>query len=305
MRFLVVGAAAIIAAAVPFASSNGESRDCAECLRIIEPPAVVSRAAVTVAPDETDVANAQAELALPDKADSRDDKAADASPSKLCNTLVEAAQSNGLPPGFLARLIWQESRFDPTSVSRVGARGIAQFMPETAAEVGLSNPYDPIESVAASARLLSRLNREFGNLGLAAGAYNAGSGRVRDWLANRQSLPKETRAYIRIITGHTAENWTEPRSVIDLQTKQPADSPCREAVAEHSSDATPVTVALTPEIKSLIDQARKEAAAAEQRRKLAKASRHRRGKSTMVASRRGKKVVVAGRSRNQHYASAK
>jgi soluble lytic murein transglycosylase-like protein len=58
---------------------------------------------------------------------------------------------------------------------------VAQFMPATANWRGLSNPFDPLEAKAESAKLLRDLRREFGNLGLAAAAYNAGSGRVRDW----------------------------------------------------------------------------------------------------------------------------
>jgi hypothetical protein len=66
-------------------------------------------------------------------------------------------------------LIWQESRFDPAAVSRAGAQGVAQFMPATANWRGLSNPFDPVEAIAQSAKLLRDLRREFGNLGLASG----------------------------------------------------------------------------------------------------------------------------------------
>jgi len=108
---------------------------------------------------------------------------------------------------FFARLIWQESRFDPTAVSRAGAQGVAQFMPATANSRGLADPFDPIESIAHSAKLLRDLRRELGNLGLAAAAYNAGPRRVRDWLAGRRGLPRETDAYVRLITGQSPEQW--------------------------------------------------------------------------------------------------
>jgi hypothetical protein len=125
----------------------------------------------------------------------------------ICNALAVAAQENDLPIDFFTRLIWQESRFDPTAVSRAGAQGVAQFMPATASWRGLSDPFDPLEAIAKSAKLLRDLRREFGNLGLAAAAYNAGSGRVRDWLAGRRGLPGETSGYVRIVTGRSPEQW--------------------------------------------------------------------------------------------------
>jgi hypothetical protein len=130
-----------------------------------------------------------------------------ASVASICDALAAAAAENDLPVDFFARLIWQESRFDPTAVSRAGAQGVAQFMPATASWRGLANPFDPIEAITQSAKLLRDLRREFGNLGLAAAAYNAGPGRVRDWLAGRRGLPRETDAYVRLITGQSPEQW--------------------------------------------------------------------------------------------------
>ncbi len=130
-----------------------------------------------------------------------------ASVVRICDVLAAAAAENDLPVDFFARLIWQESRFDPTAVSRAGAQGVAQFMPATASARGLADPFDPIEAIAHSAKLLRDLRREFGNLGLAAAAYNAGPGRVRDWLAGRRGLPRETDAYVRLITGQSPEQW--------------------------------------------------------------------------------------------------
>ena len=80
-------------------------------------------------------------------------------------------------------------------------------MPGTAAQFGLKNPFDPFEALPASARFLRQLSEQFGNFGLAAAAYNAGPGRVLKWLANRGGLPRETQAYVRIITGRPAEDW--------------------------------------------------------------------------------------------------
>jgi soluble lytic murein transglycosylase-like protein len=80
-------------------------------------------------------------------------------------------------------------------------------MPGTARMRGLADPFQPREAIAKSAELLRDLNLEFGNLGLAAAAYNAGPGRVRDWLGGRRALPGETQAYVRIVTGRSAEEW--------------------------------------------------------------------------------------------------
>jgi soluble lytic murein transglycosylase-like protein len=107
--------------------------------------------------------------------------------------LEQAAAENALPVEFFARVIWQESRFDALAVSPKGAAGIAQFMPATASWHGLANPFDPLEALRHSAAYLRELLNQFGNLGLAAAAYNAGPARVTGWLANHRPLPNETR----------------------------------------------------------------------------------------------------------------
>ena len=128
--------------------------------------------------------------------------------SELCPALEQAAAENGLPFDFFVRVIWQESRFDALAVSPKGAQGIAQFMPRTADWRGLSNPFDVSAALKASASYLRDLHSRFGNLGLAAAAYNAGPQRLQDWLSGHGGLPKETRQYVQIITGHSAEEWT-------------------------------------------------------------------------------------------------
>ena len=143
--------------------------------------------------------------------------ARDLSREELCDALASAAQANDLPVGFFVRLIWQESRFIASAVSRAGAQGLAQFMPAVAAEHGLANPFDPRQALPKSAEFLRLLRREFGNLGLAAAAYNAGSGRIKSWLERRAKLPEQLRArarlpretehYVTVITGHAPERW--------------------------------------------------------------------------------------------------
>jgi hypothetical protein len=125
----------------------------------------------------------------------------------LCNTLFSSAQDNDLPVPFFANLLWQESRLRVDDVSKKGAQGIAQFMPKTAVETGLANPFDPMQAIPASARFLQRLRLQFGNLGFVAAAYNAGAHRVIEWLERRASLPRETRDYVVRVTGLSVETW--------------------------------------------------------------------------------------------------
>ncbi|MBS0538948.1 MAG: lytic transglycosylase domain-containing protein [Proteobacteria bacterium] len=132
---------------------------------------------------------------------------------EICRTLGQSAADNNLPEEFFTRLIWQESAFDPKAVSPMGAQGIAQFMPATAALRGLANAFEPLEALRESASYLGELRNTFGgNLGLAAAAYNAGPNAVENWIAGRaNSLPFETQAYVRIVTGHAVEAWkTKP-----------------------------------------------------------------------------------------------
>lgn len=146
---------------------------------------------------------------------------------EVCGTLVEAAERNNLPVPFFISLLFQESRFQPEIVSNAGAQGVAQFMPETAASMGLENPFDPLQAIPASARLLRNLVSQFGNLGLAAAAYNAGPKRIQDWLGKKGKLPEETKGYVKTITGRPAEKWTAA-SLLPGQ-RLPRHAPCQEA----------------------------------------------------------------------------
>src|SRR5947209_2440774 len=118
-----------------------------------------------------------------------------------------SARAQSLPVVFLTRLIWQESNFQANAVSPAGARGIAQFMPKTAEARGLADPFDPEAAIPKAASLLAELRQQFGNLGLAAAAYNAGPARVAKWVAEGGDLPLETRNYVSIISRHSIDEW--------------------------------------------------------------------------------------------------
>jgi hypothetical protein len=149
----------------------------------------------------------------------------------ICLMIESAARENGLPLEFFARVIWQESRFNAGAVgpmTRYGSRaqGIAQFMPGTAGERGLLDPFDPVQALPKAAEFLAELRNQFGNLGLAAAAYNAGPGRVSAFLNNHRALPSETRNYVAIITGWTADDWASPKPPETSDTTIPQGVPC-------------------------------------------------------------------------------
>lgn len=134
--------------------------------------------------------------------------------AELCTTAASVAVANGLPVAFFLNLIHQESGFKTDVVSRAGAQGIAQFMPRVAASYGLADPFEPVAALTASGKLLSELVAQFGNLGLAAAAYNAGPKRIQDWVAKRRGLPAETVHYVQSITGRSAARWASAQTAM-------------------------------------------------------------------------------------------
>jgi hypothetical protein len=140
------------------------------------------------------------------------------SAESICLLVEAAARANGLPVEFFARVIWQESRFradevGPLTRSGDRAQGIAQFMPRTARARRLLDPFDPVEALPKSAEFLRELRDQFGNLGLAAAAYNAGPQRIRDWMAGKRAITAETGHYVLAITGRSIDEWLPARNV--------------------------------------------------------------------------------------------
>lgn len=151
----------------------------------------------------------------------------------VCAAIEGQAGANGLDPHFFARLLWKESLFEPSAVSPVGAQGIAQFMPETARIVGLDDPFNPAKAIAASAAYLARLTAEFGNIGLAAVAYNGGEARAATFLGGGTMLPWETQDYVEAITGHNAWAWRDdPPEMDKLDLRLKGDTAFRDACIE-------------------------------------------------------------------------
>jgi len=109
----------------------------------------------------------------------------------------EVAQTYSLDPALLKAIAKVESSFNPKAVSPKGALGLMQLMPTTAELVGVSNPFDPLESLKGGALYLKKLLEEFRDLELALAAYNAGPEKVRLY----KGIPpySETQNYVRTV----------------------------------------------------------------------------------------------------------
>jgi Transglycosylase SLT domain/SPOR domain len=171
----------------------------------------------------------------------------------MCLMIESAARAADLPLEFFARVIWQESRFQADAVGPVTrngqrAQGIAQFMPGTASERRLLDPFDPVQALPKSAEFLNELRGQFGNLGLAAAAYNAGPRRVQDWLAGSGSLPPETRHYVFVITGSTVDEWAAAGKNGKTPDRAPTSN-CRELMALLRRAPNPFVTQLEQRVK--------------------------------------------------------
>jgi hypothetical protein len=174
---------------------------------------------------------------------------------EICSTLAEAARSNDLPVSFFIRLLDQESSFRPHAISAAGALGMAQFMPETAAD-GVSI----IRSIRCKrtgvGAPVTRFVPEVRKSGPRPAAYN-GSKRVEDWLARRAKLPQETQNYVKTITGWPAETWTVTQAGAPA-VKLPRHASCQEAaglLAWNGPDQIPLPPQ-KPRAKDLLDHER-------------------------------------------------
>ena len=117
------------------------------------------------------------------------------SPQSYDGTINRAARMWKLDPAFIRAVIMTESAYDPGAVSKAGALGLMQLMPETAADLGVTNPLNPEENIMAGARLLRGHLDRYGSVHKALVAYNAGP----LYVEKRRRPPPETRRYIRAV----------------------------------------------------------------------------------------------------------
>jgi hypothetical protein len=217
-----------------------------------------SSCAAAVAEDAPVARPSVEELAIPNNEEKAEPQRAETAGDTdtreaICLMIESAAKSQGLPLEFFARVIWQESRFQSDAIgpmTRRGqrAQGIAQFMPGTASERRLLDPFDPVQALPNSAEFLNELRGQFGNLGLAAAAYNAGPRRVQEWLAGTGAMPQETRNYVVAITGTSVDDW----AAAGKSGKPPERAPtsiCRELMALLKRAPNPFVTELEQHVK--------------------------------------------------------
>lgn len=115
---------------------------------------------------------------------------------------IETAVKFGVPAALVLAMIQQESGFNPNAVSGAGAKGLMQLMPATARELGVKNPFNPIDNINGGVRYIKQMLDMFGgNVELALAAYNAGAGNVKK-AGNKVPNFKETRNYVKTIMGN-------------------------------------------------------------------------------------------------------
>lgn len=185
------------------------------------------------------------------------------------NHIAEASRRFGVPIAWIRAVMRAESAGDPRAISRKGAMGLMQVMPETWAGLRLrhrlgADPYDPHNNIIAGAAYIRELFDRYGSPGWIA-AYNAGPGRYEDSLKGR-ALPAETRAYVAIVApsvdgGDTASPimvaaadplaWTRAPLFIAQPDRRPASDP---VPVERASDAATTTPTVR-DVSAIVPQA--------------------------------------------------
>jgi soluble lytic murein transglycosylase-like protein len=144
--------------------------------RIAEITTMTQPSATTAASTSTSFADALSQ------ASTQQTSSSDSTAATYAPEIDAAANQYGIDPLLLQSLIQQESGFDPNATSASGAQGLTQLMPSTAAGLGVTNPYDPTQSIQGGAKYLADQLQTFdGDPSLALAAYNAGPGAVEQY----------------------------------------------------------------------------------------------------------------------------
>jgi hypothetical protein len=154
---------------------------------------------------------------------------------QLTSIITSAANANGIPPLLALAQAQKESSFNPNAYNNSsGATGLFQLEPATAAQLGVTNPLDPVQSANGGTAYLAQMYAQFGSWELALAAYDWGPGNLQkalnaygpDWLAH---APAETQNYVTSIldsSGMSATASVTPASIANgvAQTLFPAPS---------------------------------------------------------------------------------
>ncbi len=144
--------------------------------------------------------------------------ASSASRSAIERYVSTNANEARIDPALIEAIIANESGFDPNATSRAGARGLMQLMPQTAASLGVSDPYDPQQNIRGGVRYLRSLLDRFGNVELAVAAYNAGPEAVERY----GGVPpySETENYVRNVLTSYRELRSRKGGVLNSATSR-------------------------------------------------------------------------------------
>lgn len=136
--------------------------------------------------------------------------ATDRSAPDISEIIGQASDRFDVDPDLIRAVIRAESNFKPDATSPKGAMGLMQLMPETAAELGVRNPYNPSENVMAGTWYLKRLiDRYDGDVPTALAAYNWGMGNIE---RRPDRMPEETKTYISRVDSYYHENKAQQQS---------------------------------------------------------------------------------------------
>ena len=164
--------------------------------------------------------------------------------SELRQLINQVSLEYGVDPKLVDALVRVESSYDPRAVSRKGAMGLMQLMPDTADRLEVEDPFDPEENVRGGVKEFSRLvDRYAGNLQLALAAYNAGEGAV----ARYRGVPpyNETRNYVsRILTLYTGRPYRLAGTYRAKPVRMVRDRNGNTVITNVSSTSTTVTASI-------------------------------------------------------------
>lgn len=173
-------------------------------------------------------------------------------PTSLYDIFQKASQTYNVPLNLLMAVGKTESNFRTDAVSSHGAQGVMQLMPATAAELGVTNSFDPEQNIMGGAKYLSQMLEKFnGNTTLACAAYNAGANNVTKY----SGVPpfKETQNYVKIIADYMNQGVTAPT---DILTNTSANSMSQNIVSKGIESTSPSTETALEELFSYDDYLR-------------------------------------------------